>query len=275
MAINLLESLPRVSGVSEKLQTKLARLTQWPTRRQHNNQQKHGAHNSVTANAAANEKYLRRSPSSAQFNGIHQRICSEDLTASQFANITGIRIYQSGRCPDFSLSDQKICLATQHSQEDSRHAVRFGPTRSRNLSIWDSDFWNQQQDSDQQRLELHDDKCHVPYEPQHATCQSHQSLNMNPNSTISLQRSISSGQTTYSSLQSSNYTLPVDETPFISSLRHKSTYERRPSVVQKGRFKIELEIGNSDPTTTSDDDSMVSFPESNVVEWKRKRTCSA
>ncbi|KAL0095135.1 hypothetical protein F4703DRAFT_1056669 [Phycomyces blakesleeanus] len=420
MAINLLESLPRVSGVSEKLQTKLARLTRWPTRRQHSPHQKHGTHNSVTAKAAANEKYLRRSPSrTSYYNYYHycqnsnennnsnkpencsrisnssggsggsgtstknrnirnekgnnmnlnvsdvyfhngcQTICSEDLTASQFADITGIRIHQSGRCPEFSPSDQKIYLATQDpSQEDSTHAPRFGPTRSRNLSIWDSDFWNQKQHkhkehqenhqhhnhhnhhnhkqhyqehkpehkqkhkqkhhqsqnnkdsdsgSDQQRLKLQD-KCHVESKPHYhhhsnTSCQSHQSLNqLNPNSGISLQRTISSGgQTTYSSIRSSNYTLPVDETPFISSLRLQSNYERRPSVVQKGRFKIELEIGNGNENgttngngngdgdgldnpaatttaiSTSDNDSMASLAttECNVVEWKRKRACTS
>ncbi|ORE04346.1 hypothetical protein BCV72DRAFT_231714 [Rhizopus microsporus var. microsporus] len=86
-----------------------------PLKRHRNNVHWNG---SATAKAAATEKFIRRNK---------QEVLSEDLTASQFANITGIK-------------KTKRYEEEAHLSDDDADSTTT--SASQPLSIWDSHFWH-------------------------------------------------------------------------------------------------------------------------------------
>jgi hypothetical protein len=98
---------------------------------------------SATVMAAATEKFIRQNKSATPASQ-EIEIHSEDLTASQFAHLTGIKTkrnnaQQSIYSTDFSDSDSD----TDEEEEDDyfstqRTAKSYQPTSRR---IWDSHFW--------------------------------------------------------------------------------------------------------------------------------------
>lgn len=166
--------------------------------RSQNNQHWNANICSATVMAAATEKFIRQNkpvtPASQEIE-IH----SEDLTASQFAHLTGIKTKrdsaQSIYSDDFSDTDSE-----EDEDEDSyfstqRTAKSYQPTSRR---IWDSHFW---QDS---RKSL-------------------------PNTTTTTTSSISFKETS---------TVPALDTQPLCRNKSEPGGSRVPSTVQKGRFKI-------------------------------------
>ncbi|CAO3694080.1 unnamed protein product [Rhizopus stolonifer] len=84
----------------------------------HRNHKRNG---SATVRAAATEKYVKRNS--------QPEITSEDLTASQFANITGIKKKRD---------DENIC---NKDESDYKSTSSNHP-----LSIWDTHFWHNNND---------------------------------------------------------------------------------------------------------------------------------
>ncbi|KAG1148862.1 hypothetical protein G6F37_000540 [Rhizopus arrhizus] len=76
----------------------------------------HYRNGSATAKAAATEKFIRKN--------MKETIISEDLTASQFANLTGIKTKRDDE--ESSSDDDADSTSTSTSQP---------------LTIWDSHFW--------------------------------------------------------------------------------------------------------------------------------------
>ncbi|KAI8384622.1 uncharacterized protein BYT42DRAFT_563116 [Radiomyces spectabilis] len=197
-----------------------------------------------TVMAAATEKYVRHRPSSVHDPYPHshsrQMLTSEDLTASQFAILTGIKIKKIGKYQDPSfyleneddssdddgdddeeLNDDHLSLPmTIRSERNYASSSSLSShTMPHKPRIWDSNFWHSPHGS-------------TVTTPLHSRCSS-------------------STMTTSSSM------------PLSSSHTMKS---RSPNVIQKGRFQImigQIDHHPSHPITT---------PEKNVVEWKRKRS---
>lgn len=226
-----------------KLSHKLHRL--------HNNNNNHhhwNATSSATVMAAAKEKFIRHSSPTSSDIVIH----SEDLTASQFANLTGINskskrnsIYSNQCSPDYD-EEEMDSDEDEDDDEDSRDYYYYStaslPSSSNNnrqhqpatMRIWDSHFW---QDNSHQRKSL--------------------PTNI-PSITLTSATSMNNIATTSSK--------PLTSQPLS---RHVSEPggARVPSMIQKGRFKIVW--GNDDDTEP------ITAPESHCVEWKRKRAGSS
>ncbi|SAM00560.1 hypothetical protein [Absidia glauca] len=95
-------------------------LSRWPKKRP------------LTTLAAANEKYVRHAPPTC-----------ENLTAKEFAHLTGIDLLQY---------DDEPAYATLPVQHHSSHTVRSSRTTAsykKKPRIWDQDFWEQQQQHQQ------------------------------------------------------------------------------------------------------------------------------
>ena len=186
---------------------------------------------SATAMAAATEKVIRHHTDPSEIV-IH----SEDLTASQFANMTGIKtkrnsIYSSSP-PDFVEEDDMdsddsdddysrdyynsyYSISSSHNNNNKHHAP---------ATIWDSHFWQDRKSA--------------------------------PTTTSVSMKAIASH---------------ANNTPCSQPLSRQTSEPggtKVPSMVQKGRFKIVW--GNDDSTTNSEP---VRPP--NCVEWKRKRAGSS
>ncbi|KAI8335543.1 hypothetical protein BC941DRAFT_430598 [Chlamydoabsidia padenii] len=191
----------------------------------------------MTAAAAATEKLLRRPKATVQ---------TEDLTASQFASMAGIKI-QRGRYhqetdePSMTFDDDDD---DDYSDEDSdttemlpfqQLTVKATKTHQGSLpcvtslsssrSIWDARFWQQQQQPKQQK-----DKSDVMY------------------SDLSTNDSLSSAAST------------LDTCLYTPS--------SKPRVLHKGRFQI---VMGDTPTSEPLIRTGSSESSNNVVEWHRKR----
>ncbi len=191
---------------------------------------------SATAMAAAKEKFIRHSSPPSSEIVIH----SEDLTASQFANLTGIKTKRNSiYSTSVPTSDGYLEEDSDSDEEDDEEYSRdyyYSSTTSASSSyqptvrIWDSHFW-----------------------------QDHRK---------SLPTNISTLTSTTSIQDISTKAEPIK--PILTSqplCRHTSEPggTKVPSMIQKGRFKIVW--GN-------DDNEPISAPESHCVEWKRKRAGS-
>lgn len=114
------------------------------------------AASSATAMAAATEKYIRHrknSPTDTSEIAIH----SEDLTASQFANLTGIKTkknpvyYSSSSAGEMYVEEED---SDEEDDEDSRdfYTASVSSSHKQNnqpaMKIWDSHFW---QDNNQRK----------------------------------------------------------------------------------------------------------------------------
>ncbi|KAK4513576.1 Acetoacetate-CoA ligase [Mucor velutinosus] len=93
---------------------------------------------SATALAAATEKYIRTESTEI---AIH----SEDLTASQFANLTGIKTKRNSTTHSIYSSDD-IYSDSEDDSEDDYYSTMATSTKSGSgatpaMKIWDSHFW--------------------------------------------------------------------------------------------------------------------------------------
>ncbi|KAI9009919.1 hypothetical protein CLU79DRAFT_774507 [Phycomyces nitens] len=247
----------------------LAMFTKWSQ----NSRNKKRWDNSPTALAAATEKVCHRQASST--------IKCEDLTAKEFAQLTGIKI----RSTDDEYEDEEAYYATaplttdlpinayQFSVQSARSA-QSSESRAKQslLRIWDSDFWQHQSHTINFHpavSRIHPTKSKsMPVQPipiHSSACSDHTALS-SVGSTFSAHSS--SGST-----EATSYT--SHDTPFLSHIRRQSTFaidpsakpqQRATNVIQKGRFKIVL--GHDHDGT---DEQVIALPEQ-VVEWKRKRT---
>jgi hypothetical protein len=84
---------------------------------------------SATVLAAATEKYIRH----------EDTICSEDLTASQFANLTGIN-RKSQSLQSLVLDDDS------EDEEDEPHEYDDNVEHKPVMRIWDSHFWHDERE---------------------------------------------------------------------------------------------------------------------------------
>ncbi|KAG0175233.1 hypothetical protein DFQ28_002093 [Apophysomyces sp. BC1034] len=228
----------------------------------------------LTVRAAATEKIVRRRPCPSP--GIH----SEDLTASQFANITGIKIKKVGKYADgfFDLQadssddddddddddeedkDEENDNGNDENEEPvvmTTTTIYSAPTstsgsRAKLPRIWESNFWQRNNNNNSR----------------YCPATSFSSSSSNPLSSDGGFTLLSTSSTEASTMSLSP---PNNETPYISLLRHQSARERptNPSIIQKGRFKIV--IGQDDDLTI---DKPIITPEKHCVEWKRKRSCT-
>jgi hypothetical protein len=108
-----------------------------------NNHNNHwNASSSATAMAAATEKFIRHStPATSEI-----RIHSEDLTASQFANLTGIKTkrasFYTSTPGDMSVDEDE---SDEEDEEDARDFYTSSLSSSHKhqsaMKIWDSHFW--------------------------------------------------------------------------------------------------------------------------------------
>ncbi|KAI8375964.1 uncharacterized protein BYT42DRAFT_546700 [Radiomyces spectabilis] len=206
---------------------------------------------SPTTIAAATEKYVRH-------RSTQPTVKCEDLTAKEFAQLTGIKIIQSHHddIEDDDDSDQNgdshldIHAATVGyplTVHSSRTAMSSESRKPASLPrIWDSDFW------------------HGSYR---------KSLPVSYVSSASNHTAISSVGSMSSSGSTAGASSTSHDTPFISHLRRRSiandtnSMQRGTSIIRKGRFKIVLgpETGDTPPPTPV-------FEQ--CVEWKRKRNPS-
>lgn len=192
------------------------------------------AASSATAMAAATEKYIRHTkitPTGTSEIVIH----SEDLTASQFANLTGIKTkrnpvyYSSSAAGDMYVEDEDS--DEDEDDEDSRdfYTASVSSYKQNNqpvMKIWDSHFW---QDNNQRK-----------------------SLPSIPLTTSSSMKEIASEK------------IELCSQPLSRHISEPGG-ARVPSMIQKGRFKI---------VWGGDDNEPIVRPESHCVEWKRKRASS-
>ncbi|KAF7729662.1 hypothetical protein EC973_004035 [Apophysomyces ossiformis] len=245
----------------------------------------------LTVRAAATEKLVRRRPSPCP--GIH----SEDLTASQFANITGIKIRKVGKYADDrpgdlqsgDISDEEEADESDNDDEDqydddhdeesddekkrnedrrrptSIHSVPSTESRAKLPRIWESDFWQpNSHEAQHHHHHHHNNNNHPTSSYGHAISLSSTSSNL---------LSSEGGFTVLSaSTRGSSMSLsPPIETPYISLLRQNSAHEHsnNPSTFQRGRFEIVLGQ-DVDPTIAKP----IITHENRCVEWKRKRSCT-
>lgn len=190
---------------------------------------------SATAMAAATEKFIRHSTPPTTNNSSEIIIHSEDLTASQFANLTGIKTSYTQTYEDSEddEEDEEDDDEEDEDDDDSRDYYTSSlsschPKSTQSMRIWDSHFWK-------------DTK--LP-------------------SSASMKDLTSTTTAT---------TIAADEKLILTSqplARHTSEPggQRVPSMIQKGRFKI---------VWGGDDNEPITHPVPQCVEWKRKRAGSA
>ncbi|KAL0078997.1 hypothetical protein J3Q64DRAFT_1697546 [Phycomyces blakesleeanus] len=264
----------------------LAMFTKWSQ----NSRNKKRWDNSPTALAAATEKVCHRHASST--------IKCEDLTAKEFAQLTGIKIRTtddtSSNASYININDDE----TENEDEEEAYyataplttdlpinAYQFSVQSARSaqssesrakqslLRIWDSDYWHHQSHAITFHPAATNSRIHptksksVPVQPipiHSSACSDHTALS-SVGSTFSAHSS--SGST-----EATSYT--SHDTPFLSHIRRQSTFaldptakpqQRATNVIKKGRFQIVL--GHDHDGT---DEQVIALPEQ-VVEWKRKR----
>ncbi|KAL9551684.1 hypothetical protein MBANPS3_004136 [Mucor bainieri] len=187
---------------------------------------------SATALAAATEKFIRTESTDIA-------IYSEDLTASQFANLTGIKTKRNSTTHSIYSSDD-IYSDSEDDSEDDYYSTMATSTKSGTTSamkIWDSHFW---QDGSRKSLP-------------------------NPLITTPLTKSTSLNQvattTATAAANAATSNAHLTSQPLV---RNKSEPAKRSSCVQKGRFKI----------VWGQEDTIEIKPQVQCVEWKRKRASS-
>ncbi|KAI9320255.1 hypothetical protein BX666DRAFT_1391561 [Dichotomocladium elegans] len=178
--------------------------------------------------AAATEKIILRRDRYPQY------IQSEDLTATQFASLAGIRIKDSDEEPedDFRDESKQTSILIPMGRSSSNHSCS---QKNQLPQIWDSAFWQQQDDRDKTSL-----ACNLP-----DAASSSPALSPSPS---------------YASTTSSTCSEQSMSTVGRSSL----TRPPGPSVIHKGRFKI----------VVGQDDGDTKPVEPQCVEWRRKRACT-
>ncbi|CAO0793437.1 unnamed protein product [Mucor circinelloides] len=190
------------------------------------------ASKSATALAAATEKFIRTESTDIA-------IRSEDLTASQFANLTGIKTKRNSTTHSIYSSDYIYSDSDEDDSEDddySTMATSTNGTASTTMKIWDSHFW---QDGRKSLPTIH---------------------------TAPLVKSTSLNQVATSSVAVATATATTTTTAHLTSqplVRNKSE-PGKSSCVQKGRFKI----------VWGQEDTIEIKPQVQCVEWKRKRASS-
>ncbi|CAO3637069.1 unnamed protein product [Mucor hiemalis] len=224
---------------SVKWKKRLIKFSHKLQRSHHNHQRDRNASmpTSATVLAAATEKFIRHTPTEI---AIH----SEDLTASQFANMTGIKTkrnsinsftpdkYEDEDDEDSDEDDRDYYYSTTSVSSSSKQPCQ--PI----MRIWDSHFWQDSAAAVGHRKSL-------------------------PVTSAELSSSITS--TTSMQEIASKAATEVNSHPMC---RHASEPggNKVPSMIQKGRFKIVW--GN-------DDSLPITAPTSHCVEWKRKRAGSS
>jgi hypothetical protein len=232
--------------------------------RSHNNNHWNAAATSATAMAAATEKFVRHSSPTTTYNH-HQTapssprprsddiaIHSEDLTASQFANLTGIKtkrnsqqhsiyyptsdVYEESSSDDEDYDDDEeedprdyyYSSTTSAASSSNRHSHQHPAA----MRIWDSHFWQ-------------DGRKSLPI-PILTSTTSMKELAAGPSNKITSQ-------------------------PLSTHISEPGRFMRAPapSVVQKGRFKIVWGGQEED----SQQEPIIKH-EPHCVEWKRKRVGS-
>lgn len=182
---------------------------------------------SATALAAATEKFIRTESTDI---AIH----SEDLTASQFANLTGIKTKRNSTTHSIYSSDD-IYSDSEDDSEDDYYSTMATSTKSGTASvmkIWDSHFWQ-------------DGRRSLP----------------TPIITAPLTKSTSLNQVaTNAAATTATSNAHLTSQPLV---RNKSE-PAKSSCVQKGRFKI----------VWGQEDTIEIKPQVQCVEWKRKRASS-
>lgn len=254
---------------SVKWKKRLIKLSHKLHRSHHNHQHHRNANSSTTmpttsatALAAATEKFIRHTPSEIV---IH----SEDLTASQFANMTGIKTKRNSLYPSHYNSDRyeddddEEELDSDEDDEDSRdyyYSTTSVSSSSKQpyqpiMRIWDSHFWQDGNAPAQHRKSL----------PVTSTELSAATAATAGASNRSMPSAASMGE--LSTIASTKPTTALTSQPLC---RHASEPggNKVPSMIQKGRFKIVW--GNDDEETLP-----VVAPTSHCVEWKRKRAGSS
>ena len=170
----------------------------------------------------------------------HQRTPnSEDLTASQFASYAGIKIHSDDDDDDDEAlpvhDDFKVHTFVMSSVTAMPMARSCSERGRKAPQIWDSEFWEHETTSTKR-------------EQQQPT-----SIMMAPARSYASTASTSSTYSAFSDCSTSNDSSDVPQ-----------LVRSRPSVIRKGRFKIVL--GNEE------EDEAPAQPQ--VVEWRRKRSCT-
>ncbi|KAI7870463.1 hypothetical protein BDF14DRAFT_96589 [Spinellus fusiger] len=227
---------------------KLAKLVEW-TRLHPKNKEKYDP-TLATVKAAATEKCIRRSPC--------KKIEYENLTEDSHADITGVKLtHTKQNILHLRTGAKEIAETLPHHVYSQQQPVNIcQPIRKRKLSIWDSEFWQQD----------------CPVEP---TLTSHSLTHTKPDTELTLRKYSSLDE--FSTSHHMNSLPLTGETPFISHLRHQSnTQSGKPGVIQKGRFKIELNMEEINSVVISGQPALVEIPspDGQVIEWKRTRSCS-
>ncbi|KAI7864487.1 hypothetical protein BDF14DRAFT_1833810 [Spinellus fusiger] len=224
----------------------------------------------------------------------------EDLTAKEFAQLTGIKIRSTeseeeedtayegyyATVPAFMkmASDPQSppppqhlnvsqCQLSTHSSRSAQSSESRG--RQNLLRIWDSDYWQYSPHyhastptlghlTSSLSTQIYPTKSRSdPVQP----IPIHSSL-CSEDSALSSVASMCSVRSSSGSTAATSY---ASDTPFLSHLRRQSTHDtssqpQRPTnVIQKGRFKIVLGYNDG-----AGDAPVITLPEQ-VVEWKRKR----
>ncbi|ORX57370.1 hypothetical protein DM01DRAFT_1333997 [Hesseltinella vesiculosa] len=195
----------------------------------------------ATCMAAATEKCIRRRYSSIQ---------CENLTAREFAHLTGIDIVTTDEV------DDQLYINTTHQSNLSLQGATMRSCRTsvscKKPGILDQDFWQLSRTS---------------------TCQD-QTSSVSSCSNSSHQTSFSAISGFCNNSASTTLTnIDPDKQKHLACVFSSSCNTSRPcSVIQKGRFKI---VVGDDPDEQLDQDlhhdAIVSPPPA-VVEWKRKRS---
>lgn len=223
-------------------------------------------------------------------------INSEDLTAKEFADITGIRILPEENSIEDDIEviegyrrdidreqrrfsqDEDVIMnnATISSRYTNDHHERLSvlsctsfqsySTQNNKLKIWDNEFWSH------------------PELPTMATVsRSNTTCSTNAGKTTAL--SMSDGGLNRKLSTRSTTTTHLSEPPILHELRRMNTTGNDTNFIKKGRFEIHL--GNAadgggggdasisshgviDENTNNNTDSTLSFSDAGVLEWKRK-----
>ncbi|KAI8145422.1 hypothetical protein BJV82DRAFT_603608 [Fennellomyces sp. T-0311] len=164
----------------------------------------------------------------------HRTPNSEDLTASQFASYAGIKIHNDDDDEAFPVQDDFKVHTTVLSSVAVPMARSCSERGRKAPQIWDSEFWEHETTSTK---------------PQ----QQPMSIMMAPARSYASTASTSSTYSAFSDCSTTNDTSDVPQ-----------LVRSRPSVIRKGRFKIVLGNEDEDDTPT----------QPQVVEWRRKRSCT-
>lgn len=203
----------------------LAVFSRW--HQQHYSSNRRWSHSPTTL-AAATEKVICHTKK--------QDVKCEDLTAQEFAQLTGIKIKEAD-----------LLLEEEASVEEDHWLTTQSARSTDRLSIWDSSFWH------------HDN----PHGCNSSTATTRSCSNTHPR-LFALRRH----QYTKTSTNSSDLPSPPSLLSHSSSASsaQSSCCSRGASVITKGRFKIVV----GQPEEDNDETESLQTA-ADVVEWKRKR----